>query len=42
MFKATGDPFYFELYAAIGIFTKNILYLREIIFERVIFGRIAL
>ena len=42
MFKATGDFFYLDIACPDWDIYKNILYLTEIIFERVVFKRSAL
>ena len=42
MFKPTGDSFYLEIVCPDGNIYERFWYLKEIIFERVIFGRSAL
>ena len=42
MFKATGDSFYLDIVCPDWDIYENFLYLKEIIFERVIFRRSAL
>ena len=42
MFKATGDSYYLEIVCPDGDIYQRFFYLKEIIFEEVIFGRSAL